>query len=320
MNVRRWLWPLSVAYFVLGFAPAAHAWGCKGHQVIALIAERHLSAQARAMVEQILVAAPISPDLRRFCGMSGLDAFADSSTWADDERTVRPETFDWHFIDIPRGAPNANLDQYCPPDGCVTKEILSELALLRQPDATPAQRGDALRFLIHFIGDLHQPLHATTNDDEGGNCVPLTFFDEAPKETNPQTESYRPNLHGIWDTDILEHVAQGRTAQQMSEALEDQFKARFTAWMAGPIDVSGWAWESHEAAETVVYGKLPARIAVEPPMPVKTCADDNHIAQRMLGLNETVGESYQSDAAPMVEERLALAGARLAAALNQLWP
>ena len=87
-------------------APSAWAWGCKGHQVVALIAENYLNPHARAMVMQILAASPIDPDLPRYCGDSGLGAFADSSTWADDERSIRPDTAGWHFIDIPRGAPN----------------------------------------------------------------------------------------------------------------------------------------------------------------------------------------------------------------------
>jgi S1/P1 Nuclease len=309
-----------LALCALGFVPSAHAWGCKGHETIALIAEQHLSAHARAMAIQILEAAPIDPALRRFCGNQALGPFADSSTWADDVRPARPETYDWHFIDIPLGAKNANLEQYCPPDGCVTKAILAQLAVLRDPRATPAQRGDALRFVIHFVGDLHQPLHATTNDDEGGNCVPLAYYGEAPQETNPQAESYRPNLHGIWDTDILERWSGGKTPEQVATELQMQFAAKFPGWLAGKTDVWAWAWESKEAAKSIVYGKLPVKIAIERPTPVKTCADDNHIANRMLALHETIGDSYQSAAALVVEQRLTLAGGHLAAILNSLWP
>jgi len=319
-------WPSAVikslllGLCALGFVPSAHAWGCKGHEVVALIAEQHLNDHARAMVVQILEAAPIDPGLRRFCGDRVLDPFADSSTWADDVRPMRPETADWHFVDIPLGAKNANLEQYCPPDGCVTKAILAQLAVLRDARATPQQRSEALRFLIHFVGDLQQPLHATTNDDEGGNCVPVAYFDEAPQETNPETESYRPNLHGIWDTDILERLSGGKTPEQMATELQMQFAAQLPGWLAEKMDVWAWAWESKEAAENVVYGKLPVKIAIEPPAPVKTCADDNHIAKRMLALHETIGESYQTTASALIEERLALGGARLAAILNTLWP
>jgi hypothetical protein len=303
-----------------GFVPSAQAWGCKGHQVVALIAEQHLNAHARTVVDEILLAAPISSDLRRFCGNTGLDAFADSSTWADDERTVRPETADWHFIDIPRGVTKGNLEQYCPPSGCVTQTILAQLAVLRDAKASPQARGDALRFLIHFVGDLHQPLHATTNNDQGGNCVPVAYFGNAPQQTDPVRESYRPNLHGIWDTDILERFSQGKTSPEVAEELQGKFKKQLFAWQSEKTNVAAWAWESYEAAEKTVYGKLPSEIAVETPKPVMSCADADHISTRMLRLGEVIGDEYQSVAAPVVEERLAQAGARLAATLNALWP
>ena len=95
---------MLLSLVAVGLVPSAWGWGCKGHQVVALIAEQHLNPRARAMAMQILAASPISPELPRYCGESGLDAFADSSTWADDERSIRPDTTDWHFIDIPRGA------------------------------------------------------------------------------------------------------------------------------------------------------------------------------------------------------------------------
>ena len=101
--IRRTILSILIAALALGLS--AYGWGCKGHQVVALIAEHHLNPRARAAVTQILSASPIDPDLRRYCGDSGLDAFVDSSTWADDERSVRSDTADWHFIDIPRGAP-----------------------------------------------------------------------------------------------------------------------------------------------------------------------------------------------------------------------
>jgi hypothetical protein len=304
-----------------GLAPSAWGWGCKGHQVVALIAEAHLTTHARAMATEILDAGPISADLRRYCGQSGLDAFADSSTWADDERTLRPETAGWHFLDIPRGAPKGDIAQYCPPtDGCVTRAIADQLALLRKSDASAQQRADALRFLIHFIGDLHQPLHATTNDDRGGNCVPITFFGNAPVQPNPAIEDYRPNLHGIWDTDLLEHFANGQTAQQIAHELEVKFQKQIPAFESKSADVAAWAWESHQIGEDVTYGDLPVKIVIEAPVPVTACSDDNHISTRMLNLHEEVDDSYENAAAAVIQEQLVKAGIRLAILLNNLWP
>jgi hypothetical protein len=273
------------------------------------------------MVTEILEASPISADLRRFCGVNDLDVFADASTWADDERTVRPETAGWHFVDIPRGAPTGDIAPYCPPStGCVTSAIADELAVLRKTDASAQERADALRFLVHFVGDLHQPLHATTNDDRGGNCVPVTFFGTVPTKPNPLTEDYRPNLHGIWDTDILERFESGETVQQIAEALESKFKTQIPTWESRPPDPIAWGWESHQIAEDTTYGALPVKISIETPTPVNACSDDNHISTRMLNLNEQLGESYEDAAAAVVQEQLAKAGSRLANELNKLWP
>lgn len=309
----------TVLSFVL--ASSAWGWGCTGHQIIALIAEARLNAHARAMVMQILAASPTSPDLRRYCGDSDLDAFVDSSTWADDERSIDPKTGGWHFIDIPRGAPRGDITQYCPqPSGCATKAISDELAILRGQNASAEARGDALRYVIHFVGDLHQPLHTTTNDDRGGNCVPVAFLDHDPEETNPVGEDYRPNLHGVWDTSIIERWAHGRSPQQLADELENKFKTQISVWESQPVDVDAWAWESHEVAEKVVYGDLPTKIAIEKPGSVNICSDDDHISTRMLKLHEQIGDQYEYAAEPIVQQQLAKAGARLAAVLNSVWP
>lgn len=273
------------------------------------------------MVTAILAAGPIDPDLRRYCGRSGLDAFVDSSTWADDERSVDPPTGAWHFIDIPRGAPHGDLAPYCPPSsGCVTKAISAEVRVLRDSKSAAQAKADALRYVIHFVGDLHQPLHTTTNDDRGGNCVPVVLFDEAPEETSRAREDYRPNLHGAWDTTIIERWAHGRSSEQLADVLENKFRTQIAAWASQPVDVDAWAWESHDLAERVVYGDLPKAVAVEKPQQVDTCADDDHISTRMLKLDEQIGQRYQEAAEPVVEEQLAKAGARLAAVLNAAWP
>jgi hypothetical protein len=289
--------------------------------VVALIAEKHLNAHAQAMVAEILAAAPISKDLRRFRGETGLDPFADSSTWADDERTIWPETAGWHFIDIPRGAPKGDIAQYCPPStGCITSAIAAQLVVLRNPGASAQARADALRFVIHFVGDLHQPLHATTDNDLGGNCIPVAFDGHDPQETNAQFATYRPNLHGIWDTDIIEDFTKGQTQQEVANELENKFQAQIAAWKSQAIDLSAWAWESHQIAEVTVYGLLPVKVPVETPRDTRSCADDDHVSTRMLALHEQLGKSYATVAGATIQEQLAKAGIRLADILNSLWP
>jgi len=312
---------ILVVFAALAAVPSAWAWGCKGHEIVALIAESHLTPRARTMAFKILADGPISATLSRYCKEPGLDAFVDSSTWADDERTVLPDTAPWHFIDIPRGVSESDIAKYCPSaTGCVTAALASQLVILRDSNATAQARADALRFIIHFVGDIHQPLHDTTNNDRGGNCVPVAFFDHATKETNPTYESYNPNLHEVWDVEIIERFMNGQTPQQTADELEAMFHAKLPAWQSQPANFTSWAWESHQLAEITTYGRLPVKIAIESPRAVESCADDDHISTRMLRLNENLGTEYQGAAAPVVREQLAKAGIRLAVLLNSIWP
>ena len=299
----------------------ARAWGCEGHQVVALIAEKHLTPHALSMVKEILAAGPIDPKLSRYCKEGGIDAMADAATWADDVRGARPSTAPWHYVDIPRGTTGRDVEKYCDPkEGCVTHAIRDVLAVLRSPDADAQKRAEALRFLIHFVGDLHQPLHTTTNNDQGGNCVPVAFFDTPPQLRNPQTESYAPNLHGVWDTDILAKATTGRSVDQVAAELDQSLHKKIAGWQKGSANVDSWVWETYQLALKKAYGKLPVRIPVEAPQAIKSCADDSHVSTRILKLNERIEAPYQAMAAPIVRQQVAKAGARLALLLNTQWP
>jgi hypothetical protein len=321
VKIPRFAYAAIILLAAFGFARPAWGWGCEGHQVIALIAEKQMTPKARAMADKILDASPISPELKRFCPEGGLNAFVNSSTWADDERPVQPNTGAWHYIDIPLGVSHGNLRNYCPAStGCVLTALQAQLAVLRDPRATAQGKADALRFVIHFVGDLHQPLHTETNDDLGGNCVPVKFLGHAPVETNVKWATYRPNLHAIWDFGIIQAQWPGLTSAQVAERLERKYKSRIVVWASQPVNVAAWIWQSHRLAETVAYGDLPVHIALQTPEPVTSCNGDDHISNRMLQLHETLGAAYLKAVEPTVEMQLARAGARLAAVLNSLWP
>ena len=314
----RWI---LLAAFILVLSPArAWPWGCEGHQAVAIIAEKHMSAHALEMANKLLQSNPIDPALSRFCVGAGLDLMADSATWPDDLRKARPEASPWHYIDIPRDAPRSAVTDSCSPAGCVTAAITHQVELLRSDSTDPRVRADALRFIIHFVGDLHMPLHCISNDDEGGNCVPINFFGNPPVERNPQFETYAPNLHGIWDYGIIQRMKGQQPVGDWAASLDQQFSTRAGAVEKAGINVEDWAWEGHELANSVVYGKLPVAIPVEKTVEVKSCADDNHISTRMLKLDEHVTQSYVDAVAPTINEQIAKAGIRLAMVLNQIWP
>ena len=160
----------SIAVLVLSLCSASPAfgWGCSGHQVVALVALKQLTPNAKTKVHQLLQGQP-KPAISRFCGATSLDAFADLSSWTDDERDVRSDTADWHFIDIPLGASRSDESSACPSSGCVTTAIQQQLNVLRNATGTAQDQSNALMFVIHFVGDIHQPLHDATNNDRGGN-------------------------------------------------------------------------------------------------------------------------------------------------------
>ena len=293
-------------------APEARAWGCKGHQTVALIAEKHLTPEARQMVETLLKNNPIDPKLKRYCGDAVHDAMADSSTWPDDVRGEK-KNGPWHYIDIPRGAQRGPLEAYCGEEGCVTRAIAEQAAILKDKNADAAKRADALRYVMHFVGDLHQPLHSSTNADEGGNCVPVKFFRRQPRERG---HGYSPNLHALWDTAIPERDMEGADPPEYADTLDAAFASEIEAWQKAGIHVEDWAWESHERAESNVYGGLGPKIPIEPRVLVHSCTDDNNIGARLLALHLAAGAPYQEQAAPVVEEQIAKAGLRLAMILN----
>ena len=298
------------------FSPSpTRAWGCKGHETVALIAEKHLSPEAKEFVLTLLKENPIDPDVKRYCGTAVNDPMGDASTWADDVRPLR-HNGPWHYIDIPRGTPrgDSNLAPYCGKEGCVTEALTTQLAILKNKSADPTKRADALRYVIHFVGDLHQPLHSTTNDDEGGNCVPLKYFRRKPCEHN---HGYSPNLHSVWDSAILDRDSEGADSHEYAERLEETYASSIEGWQKAGIHIDDWVWESHDYAGKNVYAPLTPKVAIEKPEPVHACTDDSNIGARMLDEHIALGEPYQDQAAPIVERQVAIAGIRLAAILNE---
>jgi hypothetical protein len=305
----------------------ARAWGCDGHRTVVFIAERLLSSATLASVKATLSAAPIDPALRRFCEPVPSDSIADSSTWADDYRDIDPTTFGWHFINVPRkviALTASNERRYCPAGACVVDAITAQFSTLTA-SSDPVVKGKALRFLLHLIGDLHQPLHATTNGDRGGNCVPVTYEGRAPQQ-NANGE-FTPNLHAVWDSSMIRTIMTTRSLVD-ARAFADDIVARHPL----PSDVSRqrptkavvteWAQGAHAIGRTIVYPRLSRPIPDEPASPdtLKSCSDNNDVARRMLGMHEVIDARYLQAGIPSVVRQLRLAGIRLATVLRAAYP
>lgn len=306
----------------------ALAWGCDGHRAVVLIAERLLAPETVAAAKATLAASPADPSLRHFCDPVPADLLADAATWADDYRDVEPATFGWHFVNVPRSVSLtlANEPQYCPGGNCVVDAIVAQFRALTT-SSDPAVKANALRFLIHFVGDLHQPLHATTNGDRGGNCVPVTYHDRAPQENPNGNGDYSPNLHGVWDTSMIRTLM---TAKALADSRA--LAAYIVAQQALPATVAAqrptkdvvtrWGRGSHEFGRTVVYPRLPVPVPLEPAaaLPLESCRDNNDIVHRMLAKHEVIDARYEKAAVPVVLTQLRLAGIRLAAAIKAAYP
>ena len=128
-------------------------WGREGHEVVALIAGQNMSPAALKRARAIL-------------GGASLEQVAN---WADEYQHDHRETGPWHYIDIPLSDSKIDMAHDCPNRQCVTAHTEHFLSVLKDPNAAPATKAEALKFVIHFVGDLHQPLHDEDDGDKGGN-------------------------------------------------------------------------------------------------------------------------------------------------------
>lgn len=210
-----------------GLAPLpAQAWGPQGHEVVALIAEQQLSAAARAEVARLL---------------GGAAMMVHDSNWADEIRDRRRETSSWHYVDIPLMARGYDPRRDCPDGDCAVAQIENKLRILANRRLGNSARREALRFLIHFVADVHQPLHAENDDDRGGNQVRVTIGRQ------------RATLHRVWDSEVVEVLGQGATdiASNVEHSLSAQERKAWTSGMP-----TQWANEAHAIARDRIYPTL----------------------------------------------------------------
>jgi hypothetical protein len=171
---------MLIAAVVLMLAPSeAFAWGATGHRVTGALALPLLSAKAKAEIEKIL----------------GNETLAETSNWADEMRSS-PEPFwqstanPWHYATVPPGKTYAEVG--APPEGDSATALTKFAATLKDKAASREDKALALRFAVHIIGDLHQPLHVGNGADRGGNDVQVTFFGQPM------------NLHAVWDSGLVD--------------------------------------------------------------------------------------------------------------------
>lgn len=294
---------LSVVVAVIWLATprVAAAWGDEGHEIVAVIAYGYLTPLARQHAKALLA-------VDKKDTLTASD-FVSRATWADkyrdsDRYSTKVHynaTHNWHFVDtemddgnmgaacnnhpsLPPGAPAST----GPANDCVVDKIEQFRTELGDPLTAQAEKLLALKFLMHFVGDVHQPLHAADHHDRGGNTVPVLFA----KRTKPD------NLHAHWDTELVHRL--GKDPKTVAMDLRKKIsQAQAAAWSkGGPAE---WAKESFGFARDVSYNFTDESIV-----------DDHGTSVPRLDA------VYDARALPVVRAQLSKAGVRLAAILNEV--
>lgn len=240
------------------------SWGVVGHRAIGQIAENHLSKKAKKAVKEIL----------------GSESLAMVSTYPDE---IRPYpafsyTAPWHYVNLPEGLSyeefSTQLKSMDKPN--VYKAMLNCIADLKDANKSKAEKVFALKFLVHLVGDLHQPMHTGHAEDSGGNGIKIKLM---------RRES---NLHGLWDSGLIDYA--GLTYKELAKECDQIEKSESKIWQKD--DMTLWVFESYEISK-----QLYAEAAKNP--------DFDY--------------DYYPKHADIVKKRLAQAGIRLAAILNEIY-
>jgi hypothetical protein len=208
-------------------------WGWDAHRIVCEIAYRRLSPAGKEMVDGIMA-------------QDTIPSFAESCLWADAAKySTHPTTRPYHYVNIPTGLNGYDAQRDCADEvrKCLVWAIPHYMVILTRTESDSA-RLEALKMVGHFIGDLHQPLHAGRPEDLGGNRVDIEF----PDADGTGFVDY--NLHQIWDRRMLEKT--GVSWPESVDGLASHISAEDAAdWEV--YDVVGWTNESYQAAETIVY-------------------------------------------------------------------
>lgn len=275
---------LAILLFALTFSPTALAWSALGHRLVGALAERHLSPAAEVQVHALL-AGESDPTL------------AGVAVWADRLRDTDPQRFKqtsrWHYVNTPPGSCAYEPARDCPDGNCVIGAIQQQRAILADRSQPLAARRDALKFLVHFVGDAHQPMHANNRNDKGGNDFQISL------RTDLQPEAYArkryidgvmgTNLHSIWDYYILGTAglgSEGLTLRQYADRLDALPWPPMTERVTRP---AAWAGESCRLIDQ----------------------------RRLYPQKHTMDRSYLDKERPLAEQRVRQAAYRLAMLLNE---
>jgi len=278
---------VACALLALAAAPPAFAWGALGHRDIAAIAEANINPRTRQALADLLRAAPALPAPK--CRVTSL---GDASVWPDclrGEGDRWQETFAWHYQNAPACAPDFAPHAACPGGACVTAQIARQQGLLANRRLPAGQRLQALAFLAHFIGDVHQPFHTVDNADRGGNTEAIgNLHAEQGFDGEPRAIT----LHRLWDEQLVRRALVGTPLARRFSPAERAALATGNA--------EDWARESWRIAVRIAYPQVLGPRLCHAPAPDSVTISGTAIRRDL----------------PIVRQRLLLAGLRLARVLD----
>lgn len=276
------------ALVVLAALPRpAFAWGEYGHRTVGTIAWAYLTPAARTEVRRLLAKEALAETPT--CPLKTIE---DAAYWPDCIRGLGDRfsySFPWHYQNIHVCQP-FDPKAKCPDGNCISAQIERHARLLVSDKVPDREKLLSLAWLVHFVGDMHQPMHSGDAGDRGGNDVRAAYGVKAPE---------RMNLHRIWDSDLAERTLSeppGDPAGLLSQITPEQA----AAWRQGSL--VDWQREAWEVSGRYAYGKLQG---------VKIC--EAAPKQRVM-----VDERYIAETREVVREQAKRAGVRLAKLLNEV--
>src|SRR5512145_1968529 len=219
---------LALVTLVTGLPLPARGWSDAGHRIVAAIAEERLSPQAGRLLREVIGGKSISD--------------RDVARWADGLRDAR--TAPWHYVNVPFSAEQYEPARDCPAAGCAVSAL--DLAAVRLRDADDSlELADSLRWVVHLVADLHQPMHAGELRDRGGNETWLRIG----RRRQPV------NLHRFWDAEVVEPLLAGADPLRAARTLAAAIGPADAAAWAPELAPAAWAEEAHRLARTI-YAEL----------------------------------------------------------------
>ncbi|WP_311954606.1 S1/P1 nuclease [Mucilaginibacter terrae] len=219
---KRTILSAGLAFAALGLI----SWGFKGHRAVATIAQNHLNASVAYVASAYLKGEQMEA----------------VSTWADENRD--PKTAPWHYINLPLGlSRDAFVKAVQESDNNVYTAILKTEATLKDVNASDEAKNEAMKYLIHLVGDAHQPMHVSRKEDKGGNTIQVRFDNKGT------------NLHSLWDSKLIDKEGLGQ--EDIVKTYDTATPAEIKKWQSdSPFE---WLWESYQITTELYANAKPGQ-------------------------------------------------------------